>query len=173
MRIDAPKVAPSDDSAFDADPALVLASDGYKATPPLEEAFSEFCQQANTEIMETLIAGLLRTMHTNFGIVDCGNASGFFDTIAKAVDADPRAIWTPNKSSFWGRMPSAYMDQQFAALTGFAEGTKEQEGFAAQKKSGKADEMDRLFTDPEYQAALGLSDDQIEQIAAWMPDTAE
>lgn len=170
LRIDAPKIEPSDTDSFEADAALVAEKEAYKEVPPLEEAFSDFCQKPDSEIMDLLIAGLVRTMHTNFGIVDRGNASGFFDTIVKAVDADTRATWTPTKASFWGRMPSAYIDEQFAILTGYDEDSKEYQAFAAQKKGSKAEEMDRLFTDPEYQAALGLSEDRIEAIAAWMPE---
>lgn len=173
VRIDAPKVVPSDQDGFEADDALVLGDDSYSCAPPLEEAFGNFCQRSDSEIMETLIAGLVRTMHTNFGITDRGNASGFYEAIAKAVDADARAMWTPTKVSFWGRMPSAYMDQQFALLTGYDADTKEYQAFAAQKKSGKAEEMDRLFNDPEYPAALGLSAEQVEAVAAWMPDTSK
>ena len=42
--------------------------------------------------------------------------------------------------------------------------------FAKLKKSEKADKMAALFGDGEAQEAQGLTEAQVERIAAWVPD---
>lgn len=170
MRIEPPKNVPSDAEGLAVNPVLVGDTQRSFMADDLKLTFAEFCQKPESEIIEALVAGAVRTIHTNFGLSGGRIGTEFYDSITKALDVDTRSIWTPTKAAFWGRMPASYIDEQFALLTGYGVGTKEFSAFSNQKKGGKAETMERLFTDAAYRAALNLKADQEEAIAAWMPE---
>lgn len=55
-------------------------------------------------------------------------------------------------------------------LTGLPRDDKRIETFVAQKKSGKAEGLEALFTDEKVQDLWGLDDAAKERLAKWVPD---
>jgi ParB family chromosome partitioning protein len=70
-------------------------------------------------------------------------------------------------------MPGTYLDAVFAGLAGLDEASDVLRAFRKAKKGEKAEQMEKLFCDPDYQTALSLTEEQIAAIAAWMPDETE
>ena len=167
LRVEMPKNVPSAESGLTVDPSLVQPERQYDRGG-IDERFADFCQQSDDEIMGALIAGAVRTMHTNFGY-HTTNGAEFFGTLNKALNVNPRDVWTPTKDGFWQRMPGHYLDKTFFELTGNTTETTDGKFFLKLKKGEKADHMEKLFTDAAYQSTLGLTDEQIAVIADWMP----
>lgn len=93
-----------------------------------------------------------------------------FADVAELARADIRAIWTPTKADFFGRIKSDQLDELMMELTGLPRDDKRIETFVAQKKSGKAEGLEALFTDEKVQDLWGLDDAAKERLAKWVPD---
>jgi len=170
LRREDPKNAPSERDGFVGDPTLAAARSSARRGVDLVEAFTRFAARTEDEIIELLLAGTMSAAHLNFGTCHERSAKDLFGHLWDALSVNPRLHWTPTRVAFWGRMPAAYLDEQFLALTGLAPTSAEYKAFAAQKKGGKADDMERLFTDPAFHAALGLTAEQVDTINTWMPE---
>ena len=150
------------------DPLLVQPNERVRYVADSKEAFADFCQKSEAEILETLVACSVRTIHSGFGSPH--SPGDLYGSMGKALDVVVRDIWTPTKSAFWGRMPGSYLDTIFEELAGLAPDSDAIKAFRKAKKAMKAEQLEKLFSDPGYQAALNLSEVQIAAIAAWMPD---
>lgn len=168
FRVEEPKNLPSDEDGLQVDEALRFAGENKWTVKADSEAFATFNQRSEAEIMDVLIAGAVRTLHTGFGYG--GGKGDLFEHLTKALNVDMRAIWTPTKSAFWGRMPGSYLDATFLDLTGMNPDGEGAKVFIKLKKGEKAAQMESLFTDAEYQKIVGLTPEQIERIANWRPE---
>lgn len=93
-----------------------------------------------------------------------------FDAIEGETKASVRKVWTPNAENFFNRVSGDYLDALLLELTGAdPEGTGFKT-FKKDKKGDKARQMERLFTDPEYQRAWHIDAEKKAIIDAWTPD---
>jgi len=168
-----PKNEPSAPEGFAPDEALLFNKADMNSSGGIKAAFNEFCQKPEDEILELLVSSAVRTIHYDFGMGYSGDEKAFFGSLVKSLSAGEREVWTPTKAGFWGRMPAAYIDGKFLELTGLPEDGTEYEAFTKQKKSDKAQDMERLFNDADYQKGLKLTKAQVKALSAWMPDPEE
>jgi ParB family chromosome partitioning protein len=171
FHVNLPRNVPGDAEGLSVDPMLVQPAGRVHHVGDIEEAFADFCQKTEAEILETLVGCAVRTIHTGFGSPH--SAGDLYRSMRKALDVEVRDIWTPTKAAFWGRMPGTYLDAVFAGLAGLDEASDVLRAFRKAKKGEKAEQMEKLFCDPDYQAALSLTETQIAAIADWMPNDTE
>lgn len=173
LRPEHPMNLPTVTDGLAVDAALDPGKDERIEAGTCEEAFAEFCQKSEAEILEVLVAATVRTIHSGFGHSHSGKATGLFEATSKALDVETRSIWTPTQAAFWGRMPASYLDETYKSLTGASDATDHYKAFKGKKKGEKAGLMEKLFTDAAYQKSLKLKAKQIEAISVWMPDPGQ
>lgn len=130
----------------------------------LVAAFREFVEQGKKARNAAITEGIARTLPYAAAEPD------FFAMIEADSGASIRKVWTPTAANFFGRVSGAYLDDLFVSLIEAEASDSRVKAFRDKKKKEKADAMERLFGEPEYQAALGVTADQKARIAAWVPD---
>ncbi len=83
-----------------------------------------------------------------------------------------RAVWRPTARNFFGRVTPAYLDDLLTNLLGLESSNPGVKAFRAMRKADKAHAMERLFSDPEYQAVWGVTPETKARIDAWVPEGA-
>lgn len=96
--------------------------------------------------------------------------SDFSRALEAEAAPDIRAIWTPTRANFFGRIRADYLDRIWSDMLGLEDNDERRETFAKLKKAGKAEALEALFSDAGVQESHGLSRDQIAAIDAWLPE---
>lgn len=91
----------------------------------------------------------------------------FLGPLARLSGADIRKVWTPNAANYFDRVPVARLDAIWAELV--ADNAEAQAAWSGMKKASKAADLDRLFRDGDFRAALFLDADSCRRIDAWVP----
>jgi ParB family chromosome partitioning protein len=90
--------------------------------------------------------------------------------IDKLTSKRTRDTFTPTAENFFGRMKGDYLNDLWSDLLGLAADHPTVTTFEKLKKGEKALRLECLFADPATRTALGLSEDQIDRINAWLPE---
>ena len=90
--------------------------------------------------------------------------------IDKEVTAHPREVWTPTAANLWTRVPGSYRLQVWRDLLDLAEDHPTASTFAKMKKAEQAERLEKLFADPAFREAHGVTVKQAERIGQWMPE---
>lgn len=90
--------------------------------------------------------------------------------IDKEVSAHPREVWTPNAANLWTRVPGSYRHQVWCDLLDLKDDHPTATSFAKLKKAEQADRLEKLFSDPAFREAHGVTEKQAERIAQWLPE---
>lgn len=166
-----PNNCPKESDGLTTSDRLAHLPRGYEAwTKPelrcdnLSEAFRAFTAQGKKARNEVITEVIARTLP--YGAGD----NEFFRLIEADAGSSMRQNWTPTAASFFGRVSGGYLDDLFTTLLDIEPGDTRLRAFTSQKKKAKAEAMERLFSDAEYQAALAVTPDQKARIAAWLPD---
>lgn len=94
----------------------------------------------------------------------------FMADIEAELDADIRAIWTPSETNCFKRLKGPQLDAIYAELLDLSEEAGALKSFMKLKKGQKNQDLHKLFHDADYQKAVGVTDDQLVRINAWVPD---
>jgi ParB family chromosome partitioning protein len=98
----------------------------------------------------------------------CRTDGPFVDAIHARVPITPRALWHPTAASFLSRVSAGYLNTLFRDLV--PDDGSRHAGFATLAKKQKADELHRLFNEPDIREAYGLDRDTTARIDAWLPE---
>jgi ParB family chromosome partitioning protein len=90
--------------------------------------------------------------------------------VDKEVGTNLRSIWCPTAEAFFKRLKGDVLDCLFRDLLALEATHPSATTFARLKKGEKAERLEKLFGDPDYRDACGLTEAQIARIAAWTPD---
>lgn len=96
--------------------------------------------------------------------------TGFMELIEGEIDADIRAIWTPNALNCFKRLKGWQLDTIFMTLLDLASDNVTYLGFMKLKKGEKNAKMEALFSDADTQKFYGLTVEQKAKIDAWVPE---
>jgi ParB family chromosome partitioning protein len=93
--------------------------------------------------------------------------------LVEALTADlpvnPRAIWTPTKEDYFGRVKVEHLDAIWYELTPVPDTDPVRGEWAGLKKAEKAQRLHRLFNDLDFREAMGLSRAECQAIDSWLP----
>lgn len=170
IRPDRPMNKPAAEDGLTFDDRLEHPPHGHEAwgRPELSvadmvEAFAGFQGEGKKARNAAITAGIARTLP--YG----AEGADFFAHIETLSGARIRDVWTPTAAGFFGRVSADYLTDLLAELLGADAEDKRVKSFKSQKKGAKAEAMERLFSDPEYQAAMGVTAEQRKRIADWVP----
>lgn len=90
--------------------------------------------------------------------------------IDKEVKARTREVWTPTATNFWTRVSGSYRLQIWRELLDLKEDHPTATTFAKMKKAEQAERLEKLFTDPAFCEAHGVTEKQAEHIGQWLPE---
>lgn len=90
--------------------------------------------------------------------------------VEKETQPSIREVWTPTAENFFKRVGGPYLNDLWSDLLGLASGHATITAFEKLKKSEKAEKLESLFADPATRSALGLTEEQQDRIAAWLPE---
>ncbi|GLK65228.1 hypothetical protein [Paracoccus kondratievae] len=90
--------------------------------------------------------------------------------IDKEVNAHVREVWTPTAANFWTRVSGAYRQKIWCDLLDLKDDHPTATTFAKLKKAEQAERLEKLFSDPAFREAHGVTDKQAERIAKWFPE---
>jgi ParB family chromosome partitioning protein len=124
--------------------------------------FAKFRKRGDAKIMDLLNRYLVSQL--SVGDADLG---GMID---KLTGKKTRETFTPNAENFFGRVGGPYLVTLWADLLGLAEDHPTVTSFDKLKKGEKADKLESLFADEATRTALGLTAEQQNRIAAWLPE---
>lgn len=94
--------------------------------------------------------------------------------IEKETQPNTREVWTPTAANFFGRVGGPYMADLWRDLLDLSDDHPTATGFDKLKKGEKAAKLEALFRgDHELRSALGITDEQADKIAAWLPEGME
>lgn len=158
------KIVPEKADGLTPDPILDGAENSSRWLAEAERvrAFEAFRAKGKTHRDQVLAVGLARLMPHSSGEL--------FGKVADLAGVNMRAVWTPTKTDFFGRMKSDHLDELLMELTGLGRDDKRVQAFCNQKKSGKAEGLEDLFADEKVQEVWGLDEEGKKRIAAWVPD---
>lgn len=126
-------------------------------------AFIDFQAEGKKARNAALTGGLARTLPYPT------RKSALFDHIEASTGADLRQVWTPTAEGFFGRVSADYLDCLMLDLTGADPEGNGFKSWKAQKKGMKAHDLEKLFTDADYQRAWRIDTEQKARIDAWRP----
>ena len=161
-RIGAPSITPSQAEGFEPDRRLI-AEDGSR------ETFEAFAARQVDEREAALLQALVRGL--NYGFRFHGPISPVFEDLEHAAGANIRRHWTPTKSNFFARVPSAYLDQVYREIFELEPSAEDARGFSKMKKGEKANLLHMLFNSPEadLRPYRLMTDAALERLRAWAP----
>lgn len=145
-----------------ADPEEGIGS-GWMDEAAQVEAWDKFRSLSKKERNAILTRELART------VTYPARKAALFDRIEDIAGADMRQHWTPTAEAFFSRVSADYLDALLLDLTGCDPNGTGFKAFKACKKAEKADQMERLFTDPQYQRAWKVDAEKLAHIANWKP----
>ncbi|WP_298494557.1 ParB/RepB/Spo0J family partition protein [uncultured Maritimibacter sp.] len=124
------------------------------------EGFAAFRAKGMKHTNEVLTQALARLLE--------GSTNDLAKVINAETGVDVRAIWHPTEA-FFKRLPTAALDAVMQDLLHDAD-EEMLAKFALMKKSVKANELGRLFTNLDLREAWGLSREQGARLDRWIPD---
>jgi ParB family chromosome partitioning protein len=156
--------APEKMEGFAPDPRL--AEPKYQPKDPwgsdLARAFRAYRKKGQDHIRANLTSCLA-------ALVDVSDEK-LGQLIDKEVGTDLRSIWSPTAEAFFKRLKSDVLDGLFRDLLDLEATHPSATTFARLKKGEKAERLEKLFSDPDYRDACGLTEAQIAPIDSWTPD---
>lgn len=167
IRQDCANITPEKAEGLDADPRLAdhrAEGSGWMDDEAQAEAFTQFQAEGKKARNAILTRELARTLAYPH------RKRALFDQIEALAGADLRQVWTPTEEGFFGRVSGDYLDALLLDLTGCDPQGSGFKAFKSCKKADKARQMERLFTDPEYQRAWHIDAEKKARIDAWKPD---
>lgn len=166
IRIGKPSINPSIDEAFMLDDRLM---DAPETRGDLAAGFANFRKLSKAKRQAALHEAVARAL--NYGCGAPHNPSPLFAAIEAEADANMRRIWRPTKANFFGRVPSAYLDQVYCEVFALDAADGAAKAFAGLKKSEKAAKLDMIFDTEraESQGYVLMTPEAAERIAAWQP----
>ncbi|WP_072298307.1 ParB/Srx family N-terminal domain-containing protein [Paracoccus sp. SM22M-07] len=94
--------------------------------------------------------------------------------IEKETQPNTREVWTPTAANFFGRVGGSYMADLWRDLLDLSADHPTATSFDKLKKGEKAAKLEALFRgDHDLRSTLGITDEQSEKIAAWLPEGME
>ena len=94
--------------------------------------------------------------------------------IEKETQPNTREVWTPTAANFFGRVGGPYMADLWRDLLDLSDDHPTATGFDKLKKGEKAAKLEALFRgDHDLRSALGITDEQADKIAVWLPEGME
>lgn len=158
------KIVPDKSDGLTHDPIL---DDGQKdhnwlSGEELAKAFEAFRAKGKVHRDQALAVGLARIMPHRAGEM--------FASICELAGAHPRAVWKPTKDGFFSRLKGDALDDLMMELTGLDRSDKRIDTFIRQKKAGKAEGLEELFTCEKVQELWGLDEASKKTLAEWVPD---
>lgn len=169
LRYDMSNITPSEAEGYSPDPRLDggddEAEDAGEAVNPFA-AFRAKGEKHRNAVLARIVARTLR-----YGYVDRGIGGSFpiFDEIEAELKANIRQVWTPTAANFFGRVNAVYLENLLADLTGCDRTGSGFKAFCGMKKKEKAETLERLFTDADYQKAWQIDAEKKARIDAWVP----
>ena len=136
------------------------------APAAMTEAFAAFQGDGKKARNAVLTAGIARTLPYD------AEGAAFFAHVETLSGARVRAVWTPTADGFFSRVSADYLTDLLAELLDTGTENRRIKAFRALKKTEKALAMERLFLDGTYQRAMGVSPEQSQRIADWVPSDA-
>lgn len=167
IRRDRASVTPEKAEGLDADPRLEDQRSevaGWMDDEAQAQAFTQFQAEGKKARNAVLTRELARTLAYPH------RKRALFDQIETLAGADLRQVWTPTAEGFFSRISGDHLDALLLDLTGCDPNGSGFKTFKACKKADKARQMERLFTDPEYQKAWRIDTEKKARIDAWKPD---
>lgn len=158
---DVPNVPSTEMSGYTLDARLTKPTPSTKYGSDMARVFRAYKAKGPEFIMEEIIRHLASLLTVDDDLAEA---------IDKVVETNVRDNFTPNAENFFGRVGGPYLIQQWRDLLDLKEDHPTVTTFAKLKKSEKADKMAALFGDAEAQEAQGLTEAQVERIAAWVPE---
>ena len=166
-----PNNCPSKPEGLEASERLTHAPAGHEAwsraelrVDDLATAFRTFVAAGKKARNAALVEGVARTLPYGAGSAE------FFGLIEADAGAGIRKVWTPTAENFFSRVSADYLDALHLDLTGCDPQGNGFKAHKAQKKAEKAQCMERLFSDAEYQKAWKIDPEKKARIEAWTPD---
>ena len=124
--------------------------------------FAKFRKRGDAKIMDLLNRYLVSQL--SVGDADLGAM------IDKITGKQTRETFTPTAENFFGRVGGPYLVTLWADFLGLAEDQPTVTSFDKLKKGEKAEKLESLFADEAIRTALGMTADQQDRIAAWLPE---
>ena len=93
-----------------------------------------------------------------------------FAPIAAEAKADIRPHLTPTAENFFNRVSAATLADLFCAFLSCDACDARVIAFAKLKKAEKAEKLEKLIADPTTRILMGLTSEQKEKLAVWVPD---
>lgn len=161
ITINAPRNRPEKPEGTQDVPSLVAPQTDYRADPT-PERFTAFRAQEDAERYRALNWALARAYARPTGEIA--------DWLAKQVQPNVRALWSPTAAGFLSRVSGSYLDRLWAELVPPSDVDPAHATFRGLSKKDKAKRLDALFNDMSTREAMGLSRDQNAAIDAWLPE---
>ncbi len=166
-----PNNCPSKPEGLEFSERLTHAPAGHEAwsrrelrVDDLATAFRTFIAAGKKARNAALVESVARTLPYGAGSAE------FFGLIEADAGAGIRKVWTPTAENFFSRVSADYLDALHLELTGCDPQGNGFKAHKAQKKAEKAQCMERLFSDAEYQKAWRIDAEKKARIEAWTPD---
>lgn len=99
-----------------------------------------------------------------------GGSAELATLLEKETGPRIREIWTPSAANFFSRVGGVYLNDLWNALLDLSADDTAAVSFAKLKKSEKAAKLESLFTDAATREAHGVTEEQAERIANWLPE---
>lgn len=166
VRTDETPIKPATETGFAPDPRLsgIEADEGEdENTAPEADPFDAFRAKGKKHRNAVLALALARSLKYS-------DRDPIFAKVEAETKAHIRQVWTPTAENFFGRVSADYLDALHLDLTGCDPQGNGFKAFRAEKKAEKARCMERLFSDPDYQAAWKIDAETKARINAWVPD---
>ncbi|MEM8975158.1 MAG: ParB/RepB/Spo0J family partition protein [Pseudomonadota bacterium] len=93
----------------------------------------------------------------------------FMADIEAEIGADIRSVWTPSATNCFKRLKGDQLDAIFKSMLDLGDNTDAYRAFCKSKKGVKADDLHKLFNDPERQKKMNVTAEQKARIDAWVP----
>ena len=170
LRLERPSNAPSVEDGFAREPRLdhgidatAYWSEGTRVED-LTEAFNAFRAEGKKARNAHITEAIARSLPYQAG----GDA--FFDQIAAEAGADIRKHWTPTAENFFARVSADHLTELLCAFLDCDARDARVMAFSKLKKAEKAEKMEKLIADPVTQKLMGLTSEQKQNLAVWVPD---
>lgn len=164
IRMDDVPNVPESETGYTLDKRLTTAEQDDRSPFDRDHAaeFVKFRKRGDAKIMDLLHRYLVSQLSVRDA--DLGAM------IDKITGKQTRQTFTPTAENFFGRVGGPYLVTLWADLLGLAEDHPTVTSFEKLKKGEKAEKLESLFADEATRTALGLTAEQQERIAAWLPE---
>ena len=132
----------------------------------LRAAFAEFREAGKKARNAGLTEAIGRTLPYQAGDPD------FFAAIATEAGTDNRRHWTPTAEDFFALVSASHLVDLLCTFLDCDARDDRVTAFAKLKKAEKAEKLEHLVADPTTQKLMGLTSEQKDKLARWVPDCA-